>query len=572
MSRSQLNFVLVSIVACLTMLFSMYVAAQANSDVLQKNEDAMDAYANLEIGTAISLLEDAEQLCMDSNITGPQLARTFVNRGVVEMGGNGDSARAMEYFKKALCQDSAVMLDPLNSTPDIADIFKGAQAQINSQGCEGIGPPVGGTEPTVDDLLTASASSPSAGSTEPDYQSSGSDGESFEVVNDVLRHRTVSQQKRLVPIPFYVTTNSDLDVASVVTFYRTVGERIFQQLPLVRKGDGWSAYIECDVLTTLDPTAIEYYIAVSDPSGQLLSTAGSEAQPFTINIGDSVSSAPPGVPGETPLPACEEDCPPWNPDCNNRNCKKFADLCSEEEPCCSGMSCVDGVCEEAGGDEAEYVNTKGADTKIRFYLAGGTGVGFVPKEKYTQDDFPNMRSVTAVTTDKPGVAMSKLHVRVGAMVSLTEKFELGINFRGDLPLFPGFYDAIVPSVLVNAGYRIAGTNAEKGFQMFGVFGMGWVQIMQRIPFKDCKEYQEVVEGGETVERCSDPEGWFDDPNAKLSTSGFRKAGFLGVEFGLDMNYWFVRNVGVHVGTIFDITFPENVTVNLDVQAGLALRF
>ena len=570
MSRPQLSLVLFFTAMCWAMLFSVHVAAQANSDLLQKNTEAMDAYANLEIGTAISLLEEAEQLCLDNNITGPQVARTFVNRGVVEMGGNGDNAKAMEYFKKALCQDSSVMLDPLNSTPDMEDVFKGAQAQVKSQGCDGIGPAAGTGEPSVDELLNASSTSAtSTGNTDTD---NGTSGDSVEISNDVLRHQTVTQQKRLVPIPFYVSTNDELDVASVVTFYRTVGERIFQQLPLVKKGDGWSAYIECDVLTTLDPSAIEYYIAVTDSSGQLLSTAGSEAQPFTIRIGESVSSTPPEIPGETPLAACEEDCPPWNPDCNNRNCKKFADLCSEAEPCCSGMSCVDGVCEEAGSDDPDIINTKGANTRIRFYVAGGTGVGFVPKEKYDQDDFPNMRSQTPVTTDKPGVAMSKLHLRVGAMVALTEKFELGANFRGDLPLFPGFYDAIVPSVLVNAGYRIAGTNAEKGFQMFGVFGMGWVQIMQRIPFKDCKNYNEVVVNGETVEQCSDPEGWYDDPDAKLSTSGFRKAGYLGVEFGLDMNYWFIRNVGVHVGTIFDITFPENVSVNLDVQAGLALRF
>ena len=52
---------------------------------------------------------------------------------------------------------------------------------------------------------------------------------------------------------------------------------------------------------------------------------------------------------------------------------------------------------------------------------------------------------------------------------------------------------------------------------------------------------------------------------------FRKAGFLGVELGLDMYYWFTKNVGLNIGTIFDIAFPK-FAVNLDVQAGLAFKF
>ncbi|MBN2524807.1 MAG: hypothetical protein JXR76_00340 [Deltaproteobacteria bacterium] len=559
-------------------MFSTLVSAQSNPDVIQKNSDAMDAYANLEIETALRLLKEAEQICIDNNISGPQMARTLVNRGVVEMGGNGDNAVAMEYFKKALCHDSAVMLDPLNSTPEMADLFSGAHAQVKSQGCDGIGPASeAGADSSMDDLLgtppvgtTPVAPVPEPPTSQPERPVASGVSQPVEVVNDVLRHTSVTEQKRMVPIPFYVVTNSDVDVASVVTFYRTVGERIFQQLPLVQKGDGWSAYIECDVLTTLDPSAIEYYIAVTDESGQLLATAGSEAQPFTIQIGHSISSEPPSVPGEAPLPACQEDCPPWNPDCNARNCGKYAELCSDDEPCCSGMACVDGVCEEAG---SQPKGKPGAMTaRVRLFVNGGVGLGLVPKEEYTADDFPNKRSVAAIGSDNPGIGFSKLHFRVGAMIPLTEKLEVGANFRGDLPLFAEFYDALVPSIIANVAYRIAGSNAESGFQMYGVAGFGWVQIMHRIPFKDCKSWIELKPGESAEDVVCKYDNWKDISNEQVETTGFRRAGYLGVELGFDMNYWFTRNVGLNVGTIFDITFPKNFTINLDLQMGLALRF
>ena len=389
----------------------------------------------------------------------------------------------------------------------------------------------------------------------------------------------MTEQKKMVPIPFYVKTNADLDVASVVTFYRTAGESIFQKLSMTASDNKWSAYIECDVLTTLEPSAIEYYIAVTDSSGRLLSTAGSEAQPFTIEIRDTLSGPQPSIPGETPLPACKQ-CPPWNPECNKRDCKQYAELCSDDEPCCSGMQCVDGVCEESGSDDPA---PQAEGSKVRFFLNGGIGVGLIPEDTFTKDDFSNMRSEQEVNTDKVGFGLSKLHYRVGVMIAVTEKIELGANFRGDMPLYSEYYEPLVPSVIANMGYRIAGSNAEKGFQMFAILGFGWVNIMHRIPFTDCKVWGDTEDGGvgclnqdENENDLVDSEGhllkWYQVPDAQVTTNGFRKAGYLGAEFGFDMNYWFARNLGLNVGTIFDVTFPKKVTVNLDIQLGLALRF
>ena len=379
----------------------------------------------------------------------------------------------------------------------------------------------------------------------------------------LFRSPAVTQQKRMVPIPFYVQTNPSKDVQQVVLYYRTIGERIFQQMPLSNNGQAWVGTIGCDVLTVLDPTGLDYYIAALDATNQLLATAGSEAQPFQISVVDIVTTPPPPPPGEAAPEACQEECPPWDPACNE-NCVQYADVCSDEEPCCKGLVCMDGVCEE--GEEEEGGGGDGSDIKhhARIFLNGGTGFGLVGPGTYDHSDFPNMIYTGSIDT-KVGIALSKLHVRLGAMFALpVDKLEVGLNGRFDLPLSPD-YPPIAVSVIANVSYRIVGENKAKGFQMMAVAGFGWMNIMHRIPFDDCRTVN-AADG-----QCADPAGWYLDANDIIKRNGFRKSGFLGVELGLDMYYWLHKNVGINLGAIFDIAFPV-FALNLDVQAGVAFRF
>jgi hypothetical protein len=379
------------------------------------------------------------------------------------------------------------------------------------------------------------------------------------------------EQKKLVPIPIFASTNPNLDVKSVILYYKTAGERIFQQIPMAEHGDnGWAATIGCDVLTTFEPTEIDYYIAVLDNDSQLLGTAGTEAQPFKISIVQILSVAPPALPGEDPPAQCQKECPPWQPDCNAGDCKDYGDLCSADSECCTGMICVSGACEPGEPGDSDAANDKAVKHKVRLFLNAGTGIGFVSGGSYGQDDFSNMIYTKEVSVPN-GMAMSKLHVRLGAMFALPSvpKLEIGLTFRAGLPLSPD-YSPIAPSVIANASYRLAGGDKPKGFELTALFGLGWMNIMHRIPFDDCAN---------TVSDPDNPNGIVCDPQYPkwwetgdyIQRNGFRKAGFLGVEVGLDMYFWVSKSFGFNLGTIFDIPFPT-FAVNLDLQGGIALRF
>ena len=92
-------------------------AQNPQATVMQLNQQAMTAYGNLQFAQAMQILKQAEATCQQYQLKGAPLARTYLNMGVVEVGGNQNNAAGLEHFKKALCTDNTVMLDPLSSTP-----------------------------------------------------------------------------------------------------------------------------------------------------------------------------------------------------------------------------------------------------------------------------------------------------------------------------------------------------------------------------------------------------------------------------------------------------------------------
>jgi hypothetical protein len=71
--------------------------------------------------------------------------------------------------------------------------------------------------------------------------------------------------------------------------------------------------------------------------------------------------------------------------------------------------------------------------------------------------------------------------------------------------------------------------------------------------------------------CS-PLDWYEqDSSYAVTRNGFRKSGFLGVELGVDANFWLTKNFGLNLGVMFDVLFPT-FAFNMDFQGGVALRF
>ncbi|HUT76591.1 MAG TPA: hypothetical protein VM285_02835, partial [Polyangia bacterium] len=417
--------------------------------VLQLNQQAMLMYGNLQFAEAIGLLKQAEATCRQYGISGPVLARTYLNMGVVEVGGNQNNAAGLEYFKRAVCADQAVMLDPLNSTPEVETLFSLARSQAKTPGaCQQAQPQ---PQPVYPQPQPQPQPQPVYPQPQPQPQPQ----------MQLIRHTPVTQQVRMVPVPIYLDVNPAVSVGQVLLFYRTTGERIFQQVPMQQHLTGWAATIGCDVLQTFDPTGIEYYAAVLDPANRLLGTEAAEAQPHQVTIVGMLTVPPPTLPNEAPPTACQEECPPWNPDCNSA-CKKFGDLCDSDSECCAGMACVHEMCTETDGEGGGPAGD--IDPIVRIPVSFGINFGLVAggnAEPYNQVSEGNLSIGT-------GFTFGKLQFAINPMFYLpVDGLELGLKFRGGLPLemnYPDDVPPVAPSIYLSASYRIAGDGFD-GFQL-----------------------------------------------------------------------------------------------------------
>ena len=569
------------------LLFSGSVVAQAGgpqATITQLNQQAMAAYGNLQFPEAMQLLQQAESLCNQYNLHGAELARTYVNMGMVEFGGSGNNAGALEYFKKAVCLDRSVMLDPLNSTPDVEMLFRGAQGQAQAPGgCGGAAPQPQPAYPQPQ---------PAYPQPQPGYPQP----QPGPATMQLLQHTQVTQQVRLTPIPIFARVNPNVQPGQVILFYRTIGERIYQQVPMQPNGSGYSAMIGCDVLQTFDPTGIEYYIAVLDTANRLLGTSGTEAQPHQTSIVQTLTVPPPAMPNEAPPGACREECPPWNPDCNSA-CKQFGDLCDSDSECCSGLACIEESCSQTDGDGGGGEGWGEYGPHFRMSINAGTGAGLVTggaEQPYNQ---VSDGSLTVGT----GFAWSKFHIRANPMIYLpVAKLSIGLSFRGDIPMLADAAKTAVsknrdvprsmePSLLLNVAYRIVGSDDHSGFELDALLGFGWMNILNRVSYQDCppeiaSDDSDDIDGAEDLwghsfkedelvceeDSLDDSNGGWDGSDA-TAQNFFRKSGPIGVELGVDGYVWFVDNFGLNFGLIADVLFPSFV-LNFDIQAGIALRF
>jgi hypothetical protein len=273
----------------------------------------------------------------------------------------------------------------------------------------------------------------------------------------------------------------------------------------------------------------------------------------------------------------------------------MGDMCDNDAECCSGMACVEEMCTatEGGGGGGG-----GGDFKSHFRMSvtGGTGAGLVAggaEEPYNQVSLGDLKIAT-------GFAFSKFHIRANPMFNLppVEGLAIGIMFRGDLP-FEAYQDpaavskdrpkplVLEPSISAMVSYRLVGADDDTGFQLLFIGGIGWMNFLSKVEYKDCNGVPAEGDGeienedGDVVFEYKEDELVCDpdtvDEYYKWSgskgrvTHFFRKAGPVGVELGLDGYYWFIDNLGINFGLNVDVLFP-NFLLNIDIQAGLAFQF
>ncbi len=284
-------------------------AQQSAQQVVEDlNRGAMEAYNNMDINKAGSMLEEALRVAAQG-VPPALLAQTNVNLAIVYIGGLNDNDGGVKYFVDALCADPSTQLDPLTSTPDIQSVFTAAQ-QKAQQGCPHKGQPNLQVQP-------AQAAAP-------------------------VTHFSPPEQLTQTPLPLYVEVSNSVHAKNVYLYYKGTGMEQWKRMPMVRYQRGYAFQVSCS--DVFEPQ-VQYYIEAVGSSGNVVGSAGSASQPITVPVVAARSQPEPALPG-APAPAscAAAECPPGVKGCGETGTGAIGDRCSADKDCQGGLRCDSDVC------------------------------------------------------------------------------------------------------------------------------------------------------------------------------------------------------------------------------------
>ncbi len=335
---------------CLWALFGLLAwapAAPAEAQlrrVLDLNRQAMEAYNNLEIEQALSLLQEALEVARRGNVSGSPLARTYVNLGVVSIGGFGDNGQGMSYFVQALQADPNVQLDPLTSSPDIQSVF--ALAQRRSGGGSGRS---GGSGSNDSGRAGSASSTPGT-----------------------IPHHPAPEQLTNTALPIFIEAPDDAPIGNVYVYYKAPGMRDYRRMEMRRVSEGFGLELPCHEVMA---PRVQYYIVAFDRDGAPMGFAGSAEDPIVVPVVSSRTQPPPALPGAPPPEQCsDEECPPGMPGCHSGGGSAgLGDTCVTTSDCRSGLTCDDNFCVAGDGGEDESDDGDMPRVFVRASFAAGFG-------------------------------------------------------------------------------------------------------------------------------------------------------------------------------------------------------
>lgn len=311
----------------LLLLLASSALAQPNQRVRDLNRQASEAYQQLDIERAESLLETARRECEATMCPAQDRARTLANLGIVAFGGAGDSARALDLFRQAVTADPTVRLDPLLSTPDTDLLFQRARAEAAASSTEGSG-------------------------------------------GVTLRHVPPPEQLVHTALPLYVEVPDGVNVARIELHYLGNGMRRYAVLATQPMVDGFGVELACEHVFA---PSIAYYFVALDTQGRTVRTVGSEAQPFRVPVVTNRTQSPPALPGRSPPEACNlAECPPGM-DCGTPDPAEttvgLGGACTSATTCAAGLTCTNHTC-STSADSASG-SSSGDGTWMRYWVEAG---------------------------------------------------------------------------------------------------------------------------------------------------------------------------------------------------------
>ncbi|AKF05290.1 hypothetical protein DB32_002439 [Sandaracinus amylolyticus] len=563
-------------------------AQRALQQVLDLNRQAMEAYNNLEIEQANTLLNQALQAAQRGRVTGAPLARTYMNLGVVAIGGLGDNGAGLNYFTQALQADPNVQLDPLTSTPDIQTTFALARQRAGAGGGGGGG------------QVEVPPPDPSGGE-------GGGGGGGGAPGN--LTHAPVPEQLAQTAVPVYIEVPGR--PAHVYLYYRAHGMREFQRVDMQRVAGGYGYEIPC---TDVFEPEIAYYVVAFGTDGSPVGFAGAQATPITVPIVASRSQPAPALPGRAPPTQCQEsECPPGMAGCDSGG-RALGDSCTSDSQCTSG-NCEDDLCapSDGGGGGGGGGGGSGAP---RFFarIGGGLGMSYVqqgmradrvPCAPGDADCIEFARGPVQEIENWPSYGDANYSYDAGfwggnGYVPVSGSFESSTpDSRPDVAAGTGGTETVCggsrddqgfgneaclfvrdPGLVANLQLRLEvgyyfldwlGVSAFARFQPISGLGtLSFMLVGARVHFRVFDEGQDsgpsvsVHLGGSAGQiQVAVPNN---GPSAPYGQSGLG-----GFHVGTNIGYRFTRNVGIFVNPDFMFQVPEFL-FNIDLTLGLEVGF
>lgn len=571
------------IALALTVLIGLPTKGEAqdrNGDALALVSAAMDAYSNLLMDKAKSLLDEA--LAMQDGLDGQTLAKVHIGFGVLWAGGYSNSAEAKNSFSTALCYDNEVMVDSLFSTPEIDLSFTEAKSELSSSVCRQLGigsanlEPCGYHEPFVD-------------------------------------------QRKSYELPFYLEVNPafSAELDRVAVKYAFDGKSQYRTLNLEAMGNGYGAMVECDSgeIRSVNPGSVQYYIEGYDASNNVICRQGAEDAPLEVLMSNDVPIV--SRPGLDPLA------------CSAAAKKAEGQPCSMTSECKDGLTCnTDTFLCEGAAKEKPRGDGRGPK-KFYVNLTGGVGFGYFNKSLtvigYKND--VNPAKGTSVETEeldvsaytgRGGIEVSPQHpagtgwsgvpIRLAVGYKLTPKLSLEVSGRvdgfvvsnstpkncwdyakgnidhvrgmgsGDCTTdFNSMASDVPPTYLTDYQVEEMARNSAALTPVEGgdgtlitdtQFQVAWlVNARVRYQFLTKNALQASVFGGigyghiqYRVEDSSDGKAFYPMP------------GMVDIELGVGLAYYFTDNVGLVFDLPIDFMVGDGFAANFDFNLGLGFGF
>ena len=265
-------------------------SARAEEDVAAKvaqlNKRAMEDYDLLEFEAAKKTLTEAVSLLKKAGLeSDPAAAKTYLNLGIVYVGGLKDRYKGFQQFVKALQVKADSKLDPSLATPELQEVFDNAR--------DTVGVPKGGGKVTQKTPPIETQKTPPVEVAPP----TPVDGTSDDIKG--LVHKTVDEAPIGQPIPIKAQVGSDVAASRLFLFYRTPDREDYATVPMTKNKKG--VYTGMIPGEAVQGKSLQYYIEARDSRGKPLIGNGSPSSPNIITVA-AAGTVVPQDPGDTENP------------------------------------------------------------------------------------------------------------------------------------------------------------------------------------------------------------------------------------------------------------------------------